>query len=175
MPSHPFLALITPITGGGGGGQPQPPLGMWGPNDPRPTLPIAGWNPGTGNFPGGGGGGGQPPLVIWGPGDPRPTLPIAGWDPGSGNFPGGGGGGGGQPPLGFWGPNDPRPTPPIAEPPWGWGNRPPEIDLPPEVPDIGPVDWKTAWTPQTGWVVIGIPTGPVPTPSSQTPPPAPKT
>ena len=137
---------------------PQPPLGMWGPNDPRPTNPIAGWNPGTGTFPTPPT---QPPLVIWGPGDPRPTLPIAGWDPGTGNFPGGGGG---QPPLGFWGPNDPRPTNPIAEPPWGWGNRPPEIDIPPETP-IGRVEWKTAWTPATGWVVIGIPTGPTPTPS----------
>ncbi len=32
--------------------QPQPPLGIWGPTDPRPTLPIAGWNPGTGTWPG---------------------------------------------------------------------------------------------------------------------------
>jgi hypothetical protein len=83
----------TPPPGG------QPPLGIWGPGDPRPTLPIAGWDPGTGNFPGAPGGG-QPPLVIWGPGDPRPTLPIAGWDPGTGNFPTppGGGGGGDLPP-----------------------------------------------------------------------------
>lgn len=66
---------------------PADPLGTWGPNDPRPTNPIAGWNPGTGNFPGEGGGGGQPPLGIWGPGDPRPTLPIAGWDPGTGTWP----------------------------------------------------------------------------------------
>jgi hypothetical protein len=78
-----FLALITPITTPTT--PPQPPLGFWGPNDPRPTNPIAGWNPGTGTFPpfvpp-------MPPLVIWGPGDPRPTLPIAGWDPGTGAFP----------------------------------------------------------------------------------------
>lgn len=140
---------IYPPAGGG-----QPPPGYWGPNDPRPTNPIAGMGPG-GNFPV------PPPLVIWGPGDPRPTNPIAGMGPG-GNFPGGGGGS----PPGYWGPNDPRPSNPIAEPPWGWGGTPPAIDLPPEVPDIGPVEWKTAWTATTGWVVIGIPTGNVPTPSA---------
>lgn len=173
MAAPAFLALITPIgnTGpvdpgyfppGVGPGQPggpgQPP-GIWGPTDPRPTHPIAGWDPGSGTWPQPPQ---QPPLVIWGPGDPRPTNPISGMGPG-GNFPGGGGG---QPPLGFWGPNDPRPTPPIAEPPWGWGGTPPVIELPPEVPDIGPVKWTTAWTQPTGWIVIGIPTGNVPTPSA---------
>jgi len=49
-----------PPTGPGG----QPPLGIWGPTDPRPTPPIA--------LPPN-----QPPLVIWGPDDPRPTPPIA--------------------------------------------------------------------------------------------------
>jgi len=69
---------------------PQPPLGIWGPSDPRPTLPIAGWNPGTGAWP--------PytppqrPDGIWGPGDPRPTNPIAGFDPIHGTWPIGGGG-----------------------------------------------------------------------------------
>jgi hypothetical protein len=156
MPAAPFLALITPLAAPEQ--PPQPPLGIWGPSDPRPTLPIAGWDPGTGTFPKPQPP--QPPLVIWGPGDPRPTLPIAGWDPGSGAFPKPP-----QPPLGTWGgAGQPFPTNPIAEPPWGWGNKPPEITLPPETP-IGPVDWKCAWTPATGWVVIGIPTGPVPTPS----------
>ena len=38
---------------------PEPPLGIWGPTDPRPSLPIAGWNPdGSWGPPGGGGGGG---------------------------------------------------------------------------------------------------------------------
>ena len=50
------------ITFGGGSPPgrpvPQPPLGIWGPTDPRPTHPIAGWNPGTGTFPPGGGSGG---------------------------------------------------------------------------------------------------------------------
>jgi hypothetical protein len=76
------------------------PDGIWGPSDPRPTLPIAGWDPGTGNFPGGPG---QPPLVIWGPGDPRPTLPIAGWNPGTGQFPDG--------------PGTPTPPPLVPTPP----------------------------------------------------------
>jgi hypothetical protein len=191
---QPFLAMITPLTGDGGGlPQPplgiwgpsdprptnpiagwnpgtgtwptppgQPPLGIWGPNDPRPTNPIAGWNPGTGTFPPGGGG--QPPLVIWGPGDPRPTLPIAGWNPGTGTFPPGQ-----QPPLGTWGgAGQPFPTNPIAEPPWGWGNPPPVITLPPEIPEQpGKVDWKYGWTAETGWVVIGVPAEGtlVPTPS----------
>lgn len=39
---------------------PQPPLVIWGPGDPRPTLPIAGWDPGSGTFPGGGGGDHKP-------------------------------------------------------------------------------------------------------------------
>ncbi len=64
---------------------PAPPLGIWGPTDPRPTLPIAGWDPGSGTWPKPPQP--QPPLGIWGPGDPRPTLPIAGWDPGSGTWP----------------------------------------------------------------------------------------
>lgn len=92
---------------------PKPPLGIWGPTDPRPTHPIAGWNPATGGWPNpqppgiwpgphpshpimlpgmpgwgsGGGGGVQPPLGIWGPTDPRPTHPIAGWDPNTGTWP----------------------------------------------------------------------------------------
>lgn len=56
-----------PIIPPGSGGSPP---GIWGPNDPRPTPPIA--------FPPGWVGGvppGQPPG-IWGPNDPRPTPPI---------------------------------------------------------------------------------------------------
>jgi hypothetical protein len=53
-----------------------PPLVIWGPGDPRPTVPIAGWDPATGGWP-------EPPPTeelpdgIWGPDDPRPTVPIA--------------------------------------------------------------------------------------------------
>ena len=137
---QPFLALITPI-----GNTEQPPLGIWGPNDPRPSNPIAGMGPG-GNFPGAP----ATPPGYWGPNDPRPSNPIAGMRP-DGTFPDG------APPLVIWGPGDPRPTPPIVIPP----------TLPPTMPepDNRPIEWKTAWTAETGWVVIGIPQGPVPTPS----------
>ena len=155
-----------------GGPGPQPPAGA------HPSHPI--WRPDLGFWGGskppymdiGGPAPQPPPLVIWGPGDPRPTNPIAGpgrpphWgiaqDPGYGIEEGGG-----KPPLGFWGPNDPRPTPPIAEPPWGWGNPAPPINLPPDpIPEVE-VEWKYGWTVTTGWIVIGIPTSPVPTPSKK--------
>ena len=178
--AQPFLALITPLTGGEV--QPphpgQPPLGIWGPTDPRPTPPI--------HMPPSGGG--QPPRP-WGPihypdqglpgnqpypdqglpgnqpypdqglpgSQPRPSHPI--YIPPAG----------GQPPLGIWGPTDPRPgyglpgpqprpEHPIVLPP----------DLPEETPEGGKIEWKTAWTPQTGWIVIGIPAEGtlVPTPST---------
>ena len=81
------------------------------------------------------------------------------------------GGGPAKPPLGFWGgvappyvdigfPGpQPHPEHPIVLPP----------DLPPTLPppDERPIDWKVAWTPVTGWVVIGVPTGPHPTPSKK--------
>jgi hypothetical protein len=104
----------------------QPPLGIWGPSDPRPTNPIAGWNPGTGTFPP------MPPLGFWGPNDPRPTNPIAGWDPAHGTWPIP------QPPLGMWGPGDPRPTNPIAGWDPGTGTFPPWI--PPQIPIFVPDD-----------------------------------
>ena len=57
----PFYAESeTPITAVPGD------LVIWGPGDPRPTLPIAGWNPGTGAWP-------EPP---------EPTEPPDGiWEP----------------------------------------------------------------------------------------------
>jgi hypothetical protein len=154
---QPFLAMIMPVGGGPYPDNtlpgPQPPTGgppgIWGPTDPRPTHPIAGVPPG--------GGGGQPPG-IWGPTDPRPTPPI--YIPPEGS----------PPPLGIWGPTDPRPGTglpgpqpkpehPIVLPP----------NLPPTTPEGGKIEWKTGWTAQTGWVVIGIPAEGtlVPTPSGQ--------
>ena len=67
---------ITPVAPGEGppGGGEGPPLVIWGPGDPRPTLPIAGWDPGSGTFPPPVV---EPPLDFWGPNDPRPTPPIA--------------------------------------------------------------------------------------------------
>lgn len=158
----PFLALITPIGGS------EPPLSIWGPTDPRPTPPVAGPGrpPWWGMAQDPGYGVPLPPLGTWGPNDPRPTPPVAGpgrppwWgmaqDPGYGvPLP--------QPPLIIWGPGDPRPTLPISgwDPTTGAWPKP----LPPEIPNGPKIEWKAIWTPQTGWAVIGIPTGPTPTPS----------
>lgn len=88
-------------------------------------------------------------------------------------------------PPGIWGgANEPFPTPPIVLPPdkpnmpplviWGGGNVPfptPPINLPgqPPPPEGGPpqklVEWRTAWTQNTGWIVVGIPQVPHPAPA----------
>jgi hypothetical protein len=143
----------------GGPGPVQPPSGgppgIWGGgNVPMPTPPIAP--------------GGPPPWVS------HPIPPVVWPNPpgqGPGNPPGfwGGtppnyidiGGPGQQPPSGsppgIWGgANQPFPTPPIFIPP----------GMPPATPPEGPIDWKTAWSPQTGWIVVGVPNVPVPTPSA---------
>jgi hypothetical protein len=143
------------------GEAPEPPLGIWGPTDPRPGWGLPEQPPGIwggGNVPmptppiyfPPSGGGGQPgvpthpiynPPGIWGPNDPRPSQPIY--------FPDRPGSGGGQPgvpthpiynPPGIWGPTDPRPSQPIyfPEPPlgiWGGGNVPfPEHPIAPGGP-----------------------------------------
>jgi len=131
-----FLALITVLSDGGGG---SPPLGMWGPTDPRPTNPISGpVFPGSSPPPGGGGGG--PPLGMWGPNDPRPTNPISGpvFPPAGGLHP--------EHPIVIV----PDPPPDAGEPPTG---------------PIGAVEWHTVWTEETGWAVIGVPAGAHVTPS----------
>ena len=82
---------ITPSEGAAA----APPLVIWGPGDPRPTLPIAGWNPGTGAWP-------QPKPPTTPPPeintDPMPSNPIA------------------EPPWG-WGNPPPKPETPPAS---GW-------------------------------------------------------
>lgn len=95
----------------------------------------------------------EPPLGIWGPTDPRPTPPIA-LPPGYG-----------RPPLGIWGPTDPRPWNPIAGIPGIPGYEPPKPGEEPRVPKFEP---KVAWTAETGWVVVFVPTEGtlVPTPSA---------
>jgi hypothetical protein len=109
----------------------------------EPTHPIA---------PGG------PPPQVW-PGPGAPTHPIAP---------------GGSPP-GIW-PSPGHPAHPIApggRPPgiWGGGNEPfptPPIYIGPPVPAPEPppvIEWHSAWSPQTGWVTVGIPQVPAPTPS----------
>lgn len=154
----PFLALITPIGDGPVTPPTQPPLGIWGPNDPRPTVPIAGWNPGTGQFPPTQ----QPPYPshpIYGN---FPTPPIF-YPPGTRPPGQGGAQPPQQPPLVIWGPGDPRPTFPIS----GWNPGTGQWPTPPgggegEAPKF---EMKTAWSESTGWVVVFVPTGPTPTPS----------
>jgi hypothetical protein len=72
------------------------------------------------------------------------------------------------PPPGIWSePILPPPAPgvpahPIALPPlqiWGDPIYPPS----PERPKI--IDWYAAWSENTGWVVVGVPNVPAPTPS----------
>lgn len=193
---RPFLAMIVPMGEAGeppgtwgGSGQPFPtppihmppgqggggsPPGTWGGSgEPFPGYGLPGQPPGTW--------GGRPPPYPDHtlPGDlPHPSHPIA---PG-GRPPGTWGGSGqpfptppiyippegGQPPLGIWGPTDPRPGYglPGAQPkPEHPIVLPPE--LPPETPETGPIDWKLIWTPMTGWAVIGIPTGPHPSPAKK--------
>jgi hypothetical protein len=170
---------------------PNPP-GIWGPTDPRPTPPIAqppgGWGgrprppgvpthpiynppypdqglPGNQPYPDQGLPGNQPYPDQGLPGQqPRPDQGLPPFPSHPIFIPPAGG----QPPLGIWGPTDPRPgyglpgpqprpEHPIVLPP----------DLPPTTPEGGPIDWKVAWTPVTGWIVVGIPAEGtlVPTPS----------
>jgi hypothetical protein len=106
---------------------PGNPPGFWGGSAPWPGYPM-------------------PPMAPGGP-PPHPSHPIP---PGVWPSPpgGGGGGGGGGSPPGIWGGgNEPFPTPPIFIPP----------GLPPVDQPEGPIEWKTAWSPQTGWVVVGVP------------------
>jgi hypothetical protein len=84
--------------------------------------------------------GSPPPLGIWGP----PDMPPGFW--------GGGMGPGVKP--------QPKPEHPIVLPP----NLPPEIP-PPNGGSPIPIDWKVAWTPTTGWIVVGVPSGAHPAPS----------
>lgn len=132
-----------PMPGGPGG----PPLGIWGGTPPAYVdIGFPGPQPP-----------GTPPLEIWGPiGD----YIDAG-------FPGP------QPPAG----KPPRPTHPIYYPPVIWPPPGPLVGIehpiapggePPTTPKV---EWKTAWSPSTGWVVVGVPTGEHVTPSAQPPTP----
>jgi hypothetical protein len=68
-----------------------------------------------------------------------------------------------------WTPTHPIVIPP--EPPVPDHSLPPfpnhPIVLPPTMPDGDnrPVEWKIMWTAETGWILVGIPKVPVPTPS----------
>lgn len=67
----PFVEIIaiTPTGGVPPRPHPEPPLGIWGPTDPRPTLPIAGWDPIHGTFP--------PWVKPPEPGDPPAGASVA--------------------------------------------------------------------------------------------------
>jgi hypothetical protein len=159
-----YLAWITPINMSAYPDQglpkpqpPKPPLSIWGPGDGRPTNPIVLPLPPDAPYPDQGLPGNQPYPDQGLPGDqpkpdntlpgaqPKPEHPIY-LPPGSGAWD----------PVFIWGPSDPRPTPPIVIPP----------DVP-ATPDAPAIKWKAIWTESTGWVVIGIPQGPHPTPSKK--------
>ncbi len=123
---------------------PKPPLGIWGPSDPRPTNPIFGFDRWTGLFPGGQPP--QPPLGFWGPNDPRPTNPIAGFDPIHGTFP---------------------PWNPPGKPPMG--GMPGQLPA----SDPSGSGWVFAFVPGYGWGWYTVPGTPVPTPPVTEPPATP--
>lgn len=174
---EPFLALITPLA------QPptqppQPPIGIWGPTDPRPTPPIAGPN--------------RPPW--WGMAqDPSYGIPVGGVPHPSHPIHWGPGGEIGGPPYPSQGPG--FPTPPIAgpgRPPW-WGmaqdpgygvplppqpgdatpppSAPPKPEAPP--PPEGGWYWQGVWQLWV-WVPTQTASPPPPAASGTPPPPAKK-
>jgi hypothetical protein len=168
----PFLAVISPMAAPGKPGGPVDPgygvdegtgwlrpshpifypLPPGAPVDPSYGIPIDGPHPDQG-LPGDqpkpdqGLPGSQPKPDQGLPGSqPKPSHPIV-LPPNSG----------GWGPVYIWGPTDPRPTPPIVLPP---------IDSTPPS-GVPKIEWKAMWTPTTGWVVVGVPTGPHPTPSKK--------
>jgi hypothetical protein len=141
----PFLAMITPLAAPSSPGVPTHPIYIPpGPVDPSYGVPI----PGVPTHPIAG-----PPVYpshpIYMP-PPVPTHPIVIVPPPPGT-------GDGAPPIAVQLPVFPwTPQHPIVLPP----------EVTPEPPPGSPViEWKIVWTPATGWVVVGLPTGPTPTPS----------
>jgi hypothetical protein len=164
MPQQPFLALITPLSQNYPDNslpQPQPPFPQQPPPvDPGYGVPDYGWN--------------RPTHPIYNPAHPDNSLPPIGGTPPPRPQP--------QPPY----PDNSLPPhvdntlpqPPGSQGPiyiWGGGNKPmppiafpPDTELPPAEGGNGEsveVEWKIGWSEQTGWVVVGIPTEPIPTPS----------
>jgi collagen type IV alpha len=142
MTTRPFLALITPIGGGGEGGHPEHPIfypppgsppGIW-PSPGWPSHPIAPGGPPPGIWPspgwpahpiapGGGGGGVPTPPIFYPPGVNIPTFPSHPIAPGGGGGSGGGDSGG----TPGWTPPGYQPTPPMSggfilvyHPYYGW-------------------------------------------------------
>ena len=118
-------ATLVGLTVGGGPIVPpegaEPPLGMWGPNDPRPTPPI--YHPG------------DKPPGMWGPNDPRPTPPIYMPKPPP-EYPNAPEGDKPPPPEGGWGY--------VSDHGYGWGYFPAQADKPhppqdPNAPVVNPL------------------------------------
>lgn len=129
---------------------PKPPLGIWGPTDPRPSNPIQlpPWvgqpQPPWPTEPP------QPPLGIWGPNDPRPSNPIQ------------------LPPwVG-------KPQPPWPPTPPGGGQVP---GMPGQLPSSDPEGsgWVFAFVPGYGWMWAYVPKPPTTEPPPVTEPPSPDT
>lgn len=139
---QPFLALITPVSGTPG----QPPSGGAPGYPTHPWMPP--WGPAHPIAPGG------PPPGIWGPIGNYPDAGFPGPQPGGPVYPS-------HPiyyPPVIWGPigdyidaGFPGPQPPTE----GGGSEQPKVE------------WKTAWSPTTGWIVVGVPTGEHVTPSGK--------
>lgn len=183
--------LDPPGGGGGGGGGGQPPLGIWGGSGvgdyidagfpgPQPGQPPRPWGPI--NYPDQGLPGNQPglwpirpPYVDIGFPGPQPGQPPRPWGPIN------------YPDQGLPQPQPPTrppgvPTHPIYYPPVIWDPSRPSNPITnpgdPNNPGAGQpggggggeqplIEWKTAWSPSTGWIVVGVPTGEHPTPSGQ--------
>jgi len=67
-------------------------------------------------------------------------------------------------------PPTPPGTPPgdlgIWQDPGGYNPNAPGQPWPPETPPTtSPIEWHAAWSEQTGWIIVGTPTGAHPTPS----------
>ena len=178
MSNKPFFAMIIPMgdTPGGGGG---PPPSVWHPT--FPTNPIV--VPPGGSYPG------QPPTIWPGPNPPYVDAGFPGPQPGGPTHIWGGPW---YPPTIWPGPKPPYidagfPGPQPGHPPGIWGGPwyPPVIWDParPTNPIVNPgdpnhpgagqpdrtpkIEWKTAWSPSTGWIVVGVPTGEHVTPSAE--------
>ena len=127
---------------------PEHPIAPGYPPGNYPSHPIywPGMPPGWGGYPPGG----WPPVTPPTTGEPPiPTHPIApGYPPG--NYP--------SLPI-YW------PGYPPGWPGAGGGPKPPDGGTP--QPPL--MEWKVGWTPDTGWVVVGIPQFPHVTPSAATP------
>jgi hypothetical protein len=146
-PTHPIAPGGKPPTIWPSPGHPAHPIapggeppGIWGGgNEPFPTPPIV-LPPGTE----------KPPPGIWS----EPILPPGIWpSPGHPAHPiAPGGQPPSEPPLGFWG---------GVAPPQIWGDP----IMPAEPPQI--IDWYAGWSEDSGWVIVGVPNVPAPTPSKK--------